>query len=613
MMQKLYITGMVLFDAVLLSVTPLVALWLRFDGAIPDYFLLPLLYALPAIVVFQLAIFYVFNIYRRVWKYAGVNELVAIVGAMVTGEFLLLGVAMFLDVVEPRSAYLVHALLNIGGVGLSLLYLRQTSINKAAKDVIVKRILIVGAGRLGVAMLKEIRAHYGNKREIVGFITDNPMYEGKILNKIPVLGDRRAIKDVVKEKSVDEIVVAMNRSDKEWLRQMVLLCREANCSVKVVPSFREMMDGEVSLRKLREINLSDLLGREAVLLDVQSMRACLEKQTVLITGAGGSIGSEICRQVAKLSPGKMILLGKSENNIYDIEQELRWNYPALLIEAVIADVSNSRRINRIFEKYRPAIVFHAAAHKHVPLMEAQPIEAVHVNVFGTRTVACAALKNGAERFVMVSTDKAINPTSVMGATKRAAEILICQLNQKGKTKFAAVRFGNVLGSRGSVIPLFRKQIANGGPVKVTHPDMERYFMTIPEAAQLVLQAGAMAQGGEVFVLDMGDPVKIVDLACALIELSGYRPYKDLDIEFSGLRPGEKLYEEILSREEEHTATHYEKIYKAKLQSDDSEKVESMLALLEPAEDDGEIRNLLMQLVPTYTCPKQEKKELGTAG
>lgn len=596
---------LVLLDAAILAVAPLLALSLRFDGLVPEGFWQPVLACLPAAVALQLAVFYGFGIYRRLWQFAGFDELAALVGAVAVSEGLLLAWALALDIVEPRSAYLVQALLVAAGVGASRLAVRVRYQRHQQSGRKLRRVLIIGAGRLGVALVKEVRAYAGSARRVVGFLHDDAACWGKILNGVPVLGGRGLLPELVRQNQVDEIIIATACCDKAWLRSNLRLCREAKCAVKIIPSFREMLSGEVSLRKLREINLEDLLGRASSPLDTEALRGCLEGRTVLVTGAGGSIGSEICRQVAKLAPRRMILLGKSENNIYEIEQELRWSYPALPLEAVIADIRNARRIGEVFERYRPQVVLHAAAHKHVPLMEAQPVEAVTVNIFGTRTVATAALRSGVERFVMVSTDKAINPTSVMGATKRAAEMLICNLNGKGKTKFSAVRFGNVLGSRGSVVPLFRKQIFKGGPITVTHPEMKRYFMTISEAAQLVLQAGASARGGEVFVLDMGQPIKIVDLACALIELSGLRPHEDIKIEYSGLRPGEKLYEELLYDDEGHTATKHEKIFQARLQPEDEAKIEALLQRLQTEEDGESIRELLVELVPTYARPQAE--------
>lgn len=398
---------------------------------------------------------------------------------------------------------------------------------------------------------------------------------------------------------VNEIVIAMPSVKNEEVRQIVEICQRTDCKLKILPGLYEIIKGDASVSKLRDVEIEDLLGRDPVKLDNTAVSAYIKDKVVLITGAGGSIGSEICRQVAKMQPKKMLLLGKGENSIYEIHQELLNSYPELKKVPIIADVRDRERINGIMDYFKPQVVFHAAAHKHVPLMEYQPIEAVKNNVLGTKVVAEEASAHNVETFVMISTDKAVNPTSVMGCTKRVAEMFVQSMNAVSKTRFVAVRFGNVLGSRGSVIPLFKKQIAKGGPVTVTHPDMKRYFMTIPEASQLVLQAGAMAEGGEVFVLDMGEPVKICDLAKDLITLSGLTPDVNIKIKYTGLRPGEKLFEELLSAEDGTEQTDHEKIFTARIKEVPKQQMDVYVDELLGHTREDEVVKTLQKVVPTY--------------
>ncbi|WP_420830598.1 polysaccharide biosynthesis protein [Cohnella algarum] len=399
-----------------------------------------------------------------------------------------------------------------------------------------------------------------NDRKLVGFIDDDPQKHFLTAYNLPILGDRHAIESVVISHQIKEIIIAIPSAPKTVISEIINLCISTGAKVKMIPGIRDMVNGKISFSTMRDVDVEDLLGRDPVKTDLVGIAEYVEDKVVLVTGAGGSIGSELCRQISPFRPSRLLLLGHGENSIYNIEMELKRNFPHLHIEPIIADVQDRARIDYVFDLYRPQVVFHAAAHKHVPLMEKNPSEAVKNNVFGTQNVADSADKYGVDRFVLISSDKAVNPTSVMGATKRIAEMYVQSLNVHSKTKFASVRFGNVLGSRGSVIPLFKKQISAGGPVTVTHPDMVRYFMTIPEAVQLVIQAGALSKGGEIFILDMGEPVRILKLAEDLIRLSGYEPYVDIDIEFSGIRDGEKLYEELLTAEEGATKTQHERIY-----------------------------------------------------
>lgn len=586
-------------DAIVFAISPFIALYLRMDEIVGSSYLDSILHYLPAVLVVQSVAFLAFNLYRRVWKYAGIHELMSIVGAVALGQLSLFLLAQAVGIAMPRSLYVLCGILNvvmIGGIRLSVRLASNKCLQCLGRP---EKVLVFGAGDVGAWIVKEFRAHYGANKKIVGFIDDDPQKLGCILNGIKVLGGRYDIERIVMQHGIQEIIVAIPSARSMLVREIVKMCRATQSKVKIVPALHEVLDGMVTIRQLRDVNLEDLLHREPIRLDIALMRDQLRQKRVLITGAGGSIGSEISRQVARMLPGKLYLLGKSENNIFEIERELQNLYPHLDMEPIIADVRDEKRIRSIFAERRPEIVFHAAAHKHVPLMESQPVEAVQNNIFGTMVVARAAIAAETECFVMVSTDKAINPSSVMGVTKRVAEMIICSLNGKSATKFAAVRFGNVLGSRGSVVQLFRKQIAKGEAITITHPDMCRYFMTIPEASQLVLQAGAMARGGEVFVLDMGEPIKIIDLACHLIELTGLVPHKDIKIEFTGLRPGEKLFEELLTAEEGSTATKHEKIFVTNLKKVDEEKLAESLNILKNLEDPDKIVNVLAKLVPTY--------------
>jgi FlaA1/EpsC-like NDP-sugar epimerase len=434
---------------------------------------------------------------------------------------------------------------------------------------------------------------------MIGFIDDDRnKYHMSILG-LPVLGNRYDLPRLVKEKNIHEIIIAMPSVSRTEISEIINLAKTTGAKLKIIPALNDLIAGKISVKKLRDVSVEDLLGREPIIADLNGILGYVHNKTVMVTGAGGSIGSELCRQVSPFAPEKLLLLGHGENSIYTIEMELRKKFPELEIVTVIADVQDRNRMMDVFRTFRPQVVFHAAAHKHVPLMERNPSEAIKNNVFGTRNVADCADRFGAERFVMISSDKAVNPTSVMGATKRIAEMYVQCLNTTSQTKFSAVRFGNVLGSRGSVIPAFKQQIAAGGPVTVTHPEMVRYFMTIPEAVQLVIQSGSFAKGGEVFVLDMGEPVKILTLAEDLITLSGYEPYKDIDITFSGLREGEKLYEELLTDEENLGSTQHDRIFIGKPNVVSQNQLELEFKRLERVltEEPSAIREVINQIVP----------------
>lgn len=461
--------------------------------------------------------------------------------------------------------------------------------------------MIVGAGTSGSMILREMMTSTYTEGHVVCFVDDDKNKQGKFLNGILIAGGRDDIPALAEKYNVEEIYVAMPSAKGSETKKILEICRETNCELRILPGIYQLLNGDVSVSKLRKVEIEDLLGREPIRVNLNEIMGYVGNKVILVTGGGGSIGSELCRQIASHNPKQLIVFDVYENNAYDLQQELKRTYPELNLVVLIGSVRNTHRMESVFEKYRPNIVYHAAAHKHVPLMEDSPNEAIKNNVFGTYKTATAADKYGAERFVLISTDKAVNPTNIMGASKRMCEMVVQMMNRHSKTEFVAVRFGNVLGSNGSVIPLFKKQIEEGGPVTVTHRDIIRYFMTIPEAVSLVLQAGAYAKGGEIFVLNMGEPVRILDLAENLIRLSGYVPYEDINIEFTGLRPGEKLYEEMLMDEEGLQETPNRLIHIGKPIEFDEERFRQQLKdLYEIANrDSGQIKEAVRNIVPTY--------------
>lgn len=464
---------------------------------------------------------------------------------------------------------------------------------------IKKRVLIVGAGNAGSIIANEINANQYKNWKIVGFVDDDVNKQGTLISGIKVIGKCENISDIVREENIQELLIAMPSAPTEKIRKIVENCSHLSCKMNILPSFCKLIDDDVLVPKIRDIAVEDLLVRDTINLDSSEIATYIKNKTILVTGAGGSIGSEICRQLIIYKPRKIILLGHGENSIYLIHRELICEYPNGKFIPVIADVRDKQTLRSVFKKYKPDVVFHAAAHKHVPMMEIQPKAAILNNVIGTKVMTEVACETNVERFVMVSTDKAVNPTSVMGATKRIAEMIVQSFGKNNKTKFTAVRFGNVLGSRGSVVPLFKRQIASGGPVTVTDPNITRYFMTIPEASQLVLEAGALGEGGEVFLLDMGEPVRILDLAIKMIKLSGLRVGKDIDIVYTGLRPGEKLYEELLTAEEGTRRTKHDKIFISKLEEIDKSMLDNKIIELQNADSDMEIIETMKEMIPTY--------------
>lgn len=557
-------------------------------------------------VLLTLLFYFIWRLYKSVWRYASANELINIFAAVSCSIASWYLYCMFTHNTMPRSFFVLSWFLLIGMTGcvrfgyriLRVFQNKRRSITEKKSSI---NVMVIGAGAAGNMILKEIENSQYLNMYVKCVIDDNSGCHGKLLRGVPIVGGRDKILDAVQHYSIDEIIFAIPSAMPQMKKEILDICKESGCKLRSLPGMYQLVNGEVSVSKLKEVEVEDLLGREPIQINMEEVLGLLSGKVVLVTGGGGSIGSELCRQIASHSPRQLIIVDIYENNAYEIQQELLRSYPNLNLIVLIASVRNTNRMNSIFSTYRPDIVYHAAAHKHVPLMEVSPNEAIKNNVMGTYKTARAAIRYGTKKFVMISTDKAVNPTNVMGATKRICEMVVQMMNRKSDTKFVAVRFGNVLGSNGSVIPLFKKQIAEGGPVTVTHPDIIRYFMTIPEAVSLVLQAGAYAGGGEIFVLDMGEPVKIVDLATNLIKLSGYKPGEDIEIRFTGLRPGEKMYEELLMSEEGLRKTANSMIFIGNPIEFDEEKFEGQLEqLIQAAEAEAEdIRERIRNIVPTY--------------
>ena len=560
---------------------------------------------LPYNIITTLIIFYVFKLYHSLWAFAGMTEMQNIVIACVLSSAAQLLGIQTMKMHMPRSYYFIYAgtfLILILVSRFAYRFVRMTRRLSRERKAQVN-VMIVGAGNAGNMVIKEI-VNSGQLRKKIKYIIDDDRTKwGSYIHGIKVVGGRQLIPQLAQE--VDEIIIAMPAVEKKKVREIIEICRKTKCEVQTLPGMYQFINGDVVVEKLRKIEIEDLLGRDSIHIDLDSLMNYVSNKVVLVTGGGGSIGSELCRQIASYKPKQLIIVDIYENNAYDIQQELIEKFPELDLVVLIASVRNTNRMNKIFATYQPDIVYHAAAHKHVPLMETSPNEAIKNNVFGTLKTVQAADKYGVKRFILISTDKAVNPTNIMGASKRMCEMIIQTYNNRSKTEFAAVRFGNVLGSNGSVVPLFKKQIEKGGPVKVTHPDIIRYFMTIPEAVSLVLQAGANAKGGEIFVLDMGEPVKILDLAENMIRLSGLEPYVDIDIEFTGLRPGEKLYEELLMAEEGLKETEHSLIHIGKpLAFDEEEFLQELSELKKVVKQEPDaIRRRVQKIVPTYQPKK----------
>lgn len=598
-------------DIVVIMVSSAMGLLLRFDlmpGKVEVRFIESLWRYLPYNLIITIVIFYIFRLYHSIWKFAGIIEMENVFAATVLASFVQFFGLKFLHCPVPRSYYFLYCgilflltLANRFAYRFIRYLLRRSSENNA-----IKRVMIIGGGNAANAIIKEIRmSEHINNTVVKCVIDDDSTKQGTYIHGIKIVGNRKNIVDCANLYQINEVIIAIPSASKKTIGEIIEMCKETNCTLKILPGMYQFMNDEISISKLRNVEVEDLLGRDTIKVDLDSIVEYTNGKTILVTGGGGSIGSELCRQLALRNPKQLIIIDIYENNAYDIQQELKKNYPELNLVVLIASVRNTSRMNYIFETYRPQIVYHAAAHKHVPLMEDSPNEAIKNNVLGTWKTVMAADLYGVERFVMISTDKAVNPTNIMGASKRICEMIIQTYNKRSKTEFVAVRFGNVLGSNGSVIPLFKKQITSGGPVTVTHPDIIRYFMTIPEAVSLVLQAGAYARGGEIFILDMGEPVRILDLAENLIRLSGYKPYEDIDIEFTGLRPGEKLYEELLMAEEGMLDTDNKLIHIGKPIEIDEDYFLTQLERLKDVctMEQDEIKHFIQEIVPTYTYMK----------
>ncbi len=597
---------LVAYDIIAVVASSLLALFIRYEGnyaAIPSKYVVKSLQYIPVIIIVTAIVFYWFRLYSSLWTYAGAPELINITFACALSALTQMTVMVLFGVQMPRSYYILYGVALWMLVFLSRFSYRgiRTLIKRQESGAATSKVMIVGAGAAGNLLVKEIRNSNHVSKRVVCIIDDDKSKEGSYLHGVKVMGNRQNIPELVKQCRIDEIIIAMPSAPAKEIKEILDVCKETGCDLKRLPGVYQLVNGEVGISKLKEVDVNDLLGREPVKVDLSAIMDYVAGKVVLVTGGGGSIGSEICRQVAGHNPKMLVLVDIYENTTYDIQNELKNRFPDLNLVVLIASVRNTKRMDMIFETYRPDIVYHAAAHKHVPLMEDSPNEAVKNNVLGTWKVVQAADKWKVKRFVMISTDKAVNPTNIMGATKRICEMIIQTYNSRSRTEFVAVRFGNVLGSNGSVIPLFKRQIEQGGPVTVTHPDIIRYFMTIPEAVSLVLQAGAYAKGGEIFVLDMGEPVKIADLARNLILLSGHKPGEDIQIIYTGLRPGEKLYEEMLMHEEGLQDTENKLIHIGKPIKMDEDHFMMQLENLKDyvVQEPTDIRNWVKEIVPTY--------------
>jgi len=592
----------VLHDAIAAAVAWSLAYLLRFNFELPQAFAIELKQTVAWVVLIQLVIFWRFNLYRGIWRYASTTDLRRIFLAVLLSAAVvpLMFVMLRMDLVLPRSVLVINPLLLILLMGGSRFAYRMWKEQGLYGDFKLRGepVLVLGAGDAAASLAKDLVKN-GDWR-LVGFLDDDRETHGRTLNGVQVLGSLDSLEEYADRLAVSQVIIAMPASSHQQRKRAIQLCNQANLKALTVPSFDDLMSGKVSVSQLRAIELDDLLGRDPVVLDDAGLHELLEGKTVMVTGAGGSIGSEMCRQIARFAPSRLVLFEANEFAMYTIEQDLKQRFPTLVFVCQIGDVRDAARLDEIMQQHKPTVLFHAAAYKHVPLMEQHNAwQAIRNNVMGTWTVARAAQHHGVNKFVLISTDKAVNPTNVMGASKRLAEMVCQALQPSGSTRFVMVRFGNVLGSTGSVIPKFHAQIAQGGPVTVTHPEITRYFMSIPEAAQLVLQAGLMGNGGEIFVLDMGEPVKIADLAKDLIRLSGFTE-DEIRIEFTGLRPGEKLYEELLADSEHTLPTPHPKLRIAQARQADAEWLVELLSWVAASTmADDEVRAGLAQWVPEY--------------
>ena len=601
--------ALIIYDVASVIMASYIAIIMRYEfsvSQIPDHFMNPVNRFLPVNIVLTILIFYLFKMYDSLWAFAGEAEMQNLVVACVLSG-IVNGVGLQIFKTEsqavPKSYYFLYTFLLITLIFIcrfSYRFFRSQKRKNQNRDNEIQ-VMVIGGGEAGNIIIKEIVNSRYLAMHVACVIDDDRNKWGSYIQGIKVVGGRDRIREYADLYNIDQIIVALPSAPRKEIAEVLEICKETNCKLRSLPGMYQLVKGDVNVSRLRDVEVDDLLGREPITVDIESIIGYVSGKRVLVTGGGGSIGSELCRQVADHNPAQLIIVDIYENNAYELQQELMKAHPELDLKVLIASVRNTRRIDDIFATYRPQIVYHAAAHKHVPLMEDSPNEAIKNNVFGTFKTAMAAGMNGTEKFVLISTDKAVNPTNIMGASKRICEMIVQTFNNKYKTEFVAVRFGNVLESSGSVIPLFKKQIAQGGPVTVTDPEITRYFMTIPEAVSLVLQAGAYAKGGEIFILEMGEPVRILDLAENLIKLSGLRVGEDIQIEFTGLRPGEKLYEEMLMDEEGLQETANRLIHIGKPIEVEEELFFKQLHRLNDAakEESASIRNLVMEIVKTY--------------
>ncbi len=608
-------------DVLMLSITYWLAWLVRFEFAIPTSWLHVLLATWPYVIALHYASLAIFRVPTLSWRYIGIGDIGRVLGALTASSALLVGVRLARPFTEygvgivgiPLGVLCIHFVFGfIAIIGIRTVRRVYGEARDRARQIAGDerhRVLLIGAGQAGVMVAREILHRPDLGLHPVGFLDDDPAKMGMSIGGLPVLGPTSAVGVVAERKHVSRALITIANAHGQQIRRITELCRDARLDTKIIPGIYEIVGDKVNLSRIREVAIEDLLGREPVELDEDVVSASIGSRVVVVTGAGGSIGSELCRQVCRFGPAKLVLVERYENALFEIHRELTQAFPQVPIEPRVADVCDVPRMEEIFEATKPEIVFHAAAHKHVPMMEWNPGEAIKNNVGGTRAVAEVSDRHGVKRFVLISTDKAVNPTSVMGATKRVAEIYLQAFARKSACRFVIVRFGNVLGSAGSVIPIFREQIAKGGPITVTHPEMRRYFMTIPEASQLVMQAGAMGEGGEIFILDMGEPVKIVNLARDLITLSGLRPDEDIEIRFSGLRPGEKLFEELSTDTESADKTRHPKIFIGRISAQEWDAVvtgvDALLSLADGTTAER-LRATIADLVPEYRFEKPSR-------
>ena len=605
-------------DVLSILVSYLLALLLRFDlifSAVPREYIEGYIWSMPYWVIVTVVVFYAFRLYHSIWRFAGFEELKTLIQAYIVLLILYVAGMFFMRLHMPRSYFFMGYVLSIVLTGGSRIAYRLLSSwtkknNKEKAEEPADRVMVIGGGQAGLAVIKEMISSNHLNTKVCCVIDDNPNKKGRVLEGVPIVGNRNDIVEKVKEYKITRIVYAIPATTGANRKAILNICKDTGCKMQTVPGVYQLLNEEISVTKLRDVEITDLLGRAQVKVNNCEIMKVLKDKVVMVTGGGGSIGSELCRQIASAQPKTLIIFDIYENNAYEIQQELKRKYHDLHLVTLIGSVRNTKRVNSVIEKYRPEIIFHAAAHKHVPLMEESPNEAIKNNVEGTYKVAKSAAKYGVHKFVLISTDKAVNPTNIMGASKRLCEMVVQMMDRQSDTDFVAVRFGNVLGSNGSVIPLFKKQNAEGGPVTVTDKRIIRYFMTIPEAVSLILQAAYYAHGGEIFILDMGEPVKIDDLARNLIRLSGYVPDEDIKIEYTGLRPGEKLYEELLMDEEGMTETENKLIFIGKPIEMDDEDFKKKLDLLDQASrmESDRIKELVAQIVPTYQYKKPEGQQ-----